>query len=327
MQTIELGDGRSVLVDDTAADHGADGGWPTLVWHHESPHTGVLFEPLRSAATDRGLRLVAVTRPGYGGADPLPGRRVADGAHDLEQVLDALGIDRVAALGGSGGGPHALAAAALLPDRVAAVATLASPAPFDDSPTWWDGMADDAGLRAATAGRQARITWAASAAFDPSQFVDTDWAALDGDWAALGQDATAAGGSGLQGGADDDVAFVTDWGVRPVGGHGADVPGARQAGPGRPGGARPSAGRGDARGGVRGASGRRPHRGPVDGADADGPPRRGPARLRCPTAPRPVLQQQDVSRGVRGVPRRAGRSGTGLRRCSGAALRARGRCC
>jgi len=212
MQTIELGDGRSVLVDDTAADHGADGGWPTLVWHHESPHTGVLFEPLRSAATDRGLRLVAVTRPGYGGADPLPGRRVADGAHDLEQVLDALGIDRVAALGGSGGGPHALAAAALLSDRVVAVATLASPAPFDDSPTWWDGMADDGGLRAATAGRRARITWAASAAFDPSQFVDTDWAALDGDWAALGQDATAAGGSGLQGGVDDDVAFVTDWG-------------------------------------------------------------------------------------------------------------------
>lgn len=209
MQTIELRDGRTVLVDDTAA---ADADRPTLVWHHESPQTGVLFEPLRSLAADRGLRLLALTRPGYGGADPLPGRSVADGARDLAQVLDALGIARVAVFGGSGGGPHALAAAALLPDRVAAVATVASPAPFVDTPAWWDGMADDGGLRAAIAGREARLTWAATADFDPSQFVDTDWAALDGDWAALGRDATAAGGSGLQGGADDDVAFVTDWG-------------------------------------------------------------------------------------------------------------------
>jgi pimeloyl-ACP methyl ester carboxylesterase len=223
MQTIELRDGRSVLVDDTAADDTAAaaargrpavGSRPTLVWHHESPHTGALFEPLRRSAVDRGLRLLAVTRPGYGGADPLPGRSVADGARDLEQVLDALGIARVAVFGGSGGGPHALAAAALLPDRVVAVATLASPAPFDDTPAWWDGMADDGGLRAAAAGREARLTWAATADFEPAQFVDTDWAALDGDWAALGQDATAAGGSGLQGGADDDVAFVTDWGFR-----------------------------------------------------------------------------------------------------------------
>ncbi|GAA1492691.1 alpha/beta fold hydrolase [Curtobacterium herbarum] len=212
MQTIELRDGRVVLVDDTTAG-GADAeDRPTLVWHHESPHTGVLVEPLRTMAADRGLRLLAVTRPGYGGADPLPGRSVADGAQDLDQVLDALGIGRVAVFGGSGGGPHALAAAALLPDRVAALATLASPAPFVDTPAWWDGMADDGGLRAATVGREARLTWAATADFDPAQFVDTDWAALDGDWAALGQDAAAAGGPGLQGAADDDVAFVTDWG-------------------------------------------------------------------------------------------------------------------
>ncbi|WIB27911.1 alpha/beta fold hydrolase [Curtobacterium sp. MCSS17_015] len=211
MRSIELRDGRFVLVDDTAPDTER----PTVVWHHESPHTGVLFEPLTSAATARGLRLVAVTRPGYGGADTLPGRRVADGAQDLEQVLDVLGVARVAVLGGSGGGPHALAAAALLPHRVAAAAVLACPAPFEDTSEWWDGMAADGGLRAATAGREARIAWAASATFDPAQFVDVDWAALDGDWAALGRDAGAAGATGLQGGADDDVAFVTDWGFEP----------------------------------------------------------------------------------------------------------------
>jgi pimeloyl-ACP methyl ester carboxylesterase len=208
MRTIELPDGRSVHVDDTAP--GTDR--PTIVWHHESPHTGALFPPLTGEAAARGLRLVAVTRPGYGGSDPLPGRRVADGAPDLGRVLDVLGLHRVAVMGGSGGGPHALAAAAVLAERVAAVVTLASPAPFDDAPAWWAGMADDGGLRAATAGREARITWAASAAFEPSQFVDVDWAALDGPWAALGRDATAAGATGLQGAADDDVAFVTDWG-------------------------------------------------------------------------------------------------------------------
>jgi hypothetical protein len=77
-----------------------------------------------------------------------------------------------------------------------------APAPFDDTTEWWDGMVADGGLRSATAGREARIDWATTATFDPSQFVDVDWAALDGDWAALGRDATAASGSGLQGAAD-----------------------------------------------------------------------------------------------------------------------------
>jgi pimeloyl-ACP methyl ester carboxylesterase len=225
---LTLADGRIVLVADTGTrtrtdedtdtkhdtdtdtEHDADTG--VLVWHHETPHTGAHLDPVMTAAAARGLRLVAVTRPGFGGADPLPGRTVADGAHDLAQVLDALRIDRVVAMGGSGGGPHALAAAALLPDRVTAVATFASPAPFVDAPAWWDGMADDGGLRAATGGREARLAWADTAAFDPAQFTDADWSALDGDWAALGRDAQAAAATGLQGGADDDVAFVTDWG-------------------------------------------------------------------------------------------------------------------
>lgn len=232
MQPLVLRDGRTVLVDDTATS--ADDDRPVLVWHHETPHTGRVLEPLRAAADARGLRIIACTRPGFGGADPLPGRDVAAGARDLAEVLDARDVDRVLAMGGSGGGPHALAAAALLPDRVAAVAVFASPAPFVDTPTWWDGMADDGGLRSGRVGREARITWAATAAFDPGQFVDVDWVTLDRDWAALGRDATAAGESGLSpparpsrrwrvapepaawapGAADDDVAFVTDWGFR-----------------------------------------------------------------------------------------------------------------
>ncbi|WP_144711944.1 alpha/beta fold hydrolase [Curtobacterium pusillum] len=216
MEHLVLRDGRTVLVDDTAV--GPDDDRPVLVWHHETPHTGRILDPIRAAADARGLRVIALTRPGFGGADPLPGRDVAAGARDLAEVLDgrgtARGTNRAVVLGGSGGGPHALAAAALLPDRVAAAAVFASPAPFADTPAWWDGMADDGGLRSARAGREARIAWGASAAFDPAQFVDADWTALDGDWAALGRDASAAAEPGLLGAADDDVAFVTDWGFR-----------------------------------------------------------------------------------------------------------------
>ncbi|ROP66137.1 alpha/beta fold hydrolase [Curtobacterium sp. ZW137] len=221
MHAIRLSDERTVHVDDSGQPETGQPetspvetgpAAPTLVWHHETPHTGRHLAPVLAHATARGIRLVALTRPGFGGADPLPGRTVADGARDLEQVLDALGIDRVATIGGSGGGPHALAAAALLPDRVSAVATFASPAPFVDTPAWWAGMADDGGLRSARSGREARLTWAETAGFDPAQFTDADWAALDGEWAALGQDAQAAGPTGSEGAADDDLAFVTDWG-------------------------------------------------------------------------------------------------------------------
>jgi pimeloyl-ACP methyl ester carboxylesterase len=208
MTPLHLADGRTVLVADTGPGTGST----TVVWHHETPHTGAHLAPVLAAATARGLRLVALTRPGFGGADPLPGRTVADGARDLEQVLDALAVDRVVAVGGSGGGPHALAAPALLPERVTAVATFASPAPFDDTRTWWEGMADDGGLRSAVLGREARLAWADTARFDPAQFTDADWAALDGAWAALGQDAQAAGETGRAGSADDDRAFVTGWG-------------------------------------------------------------------------------------------------------------------
>jgi pimeloyl-ACP methyl ester carboxylesterase len=79
----------------------------------------------------RGLRLVSYDRPGYGGSSPQPGRTVADCAGDVRAICAALSIDRLATWGISGGGPHVLACAALLPDLVTAAASLASPAPYD----------------------------------------------------------------------------------------------------------------------------------------------------------------------------------------------------
>ena len=198
-------DGRWLLVDDTGS-----GGYPIL-WHAGSPHSGALHEPLIELAAARGIRLVQVSRPGYGGAPATPERRIADAAADAVRVADALGLDRFATVGYSGGGPHSLAVAALAPDRVLAVATFASPAPFVDSREWWGGMRDDSGLRAATHGRAARL--ALEETFDSEIFTAADWAALAADWGPLGADAAAAGSAGGDGLVDDDVALVRPWGV------------------------------------------------------------------------------------------------------------------
>jgi len=71
-----------------------------------------------------------VTRPGFPGAERRTGRTVADSAKDVIEVVDEPGIEHFATAGYSGGGPHALALAALLCERVTATAAFASPAPF-----------------------------------------------------------------------------------------------------------------------------------------------------------------------------------------------------
>jgi pimeloyl-ACP methyl ester carboxylesterase len=93
-----------------------------------------------------GVRLIAFDRPGYGASDRKFGRTVADAAADVAAIADSLGIERFAVLGRSGGGPHALACGALLPDRITRVAALVGLAPsgvgglgwFD----WCAGMAE-----------------------------------------------------------------------------------------------------------------------------------------------------------------------------------------
>jgi pimeloyl-ACP methyl ester carboxylesterase len=89
-----------------------------------------MYEPDVRLATRQGIRLISYDRPGYGGSTPQPGRTVADCARDVRAIASGLGIERLAVWGISGGGPHALACAALLPDLVPAVGVLASVAPW-----------------------------------------------------------------------------------------------------------------------------------------------------------------------------------------------------
>jgi pimeloyl-ACP methyl ester carboxylesterase len=206
---VQLDDGRMLRAHDSGLSGGAAF---TLFWHHGSPQTGALLEPLLAAAAERGIRLLSYGRPSYGGSTPRPGRDVASAAADVAQIADAFGIGQFAVMGASGGGPHALACAALLPGRVAGAVCLASPAPMTDDFDWFDGMVSPGGPRAAMAGRDARERYAATEEFDPESFTPSDWAALEGAWSSLGADAGRAGREGPDGLIDDDVAFVSPWG-------------------------------------------------------------------------------------------------------------------
>lgn len=220
-------DGRTLSV----REGGDPAGLPVLV-HNGTPASSLLYEPHLRDAEERGVRLVSYDRPGYGGSTRNEGRTVADCAADVAAVCDALGIDRFAVWGISGGGPHALATAALLPERVTAIAALASVAPFKaDGLDFFEGMGEQnvedfkAVLRSddehrETLERQRNELGAIS----PEQLVEAwatvlgpvDLEVLDGRIAAFILENTLEGiGRSLDGWFDDDLAFTWPWGFDP----------------------------------------------------------------------------------------------------------------
>jgi pimeloyl-ACP methyl ester carboxylesterase len=138
-RTARTPDGRTLAIEEA----GDPNGRPVLV-QMGTPNSRHLYQPNGIDAAVRGLRLISYDRPGYGGSTPQPGRSVADCAADVQAICAELGIGRLAMWGISGGGPHALACAALLPDLVTAVASLASLAPLDaEGLDFFAGMGQD----------------------------------------------------------------------------------------------------------------------------------------------------------------------------------------
>jgi pimeloyl-ACP methyl ester carboxylesterase len=222
--TVQAPDGRSL---DVALDGPADG--RPLLFHVGTPSAGILYPPLVELGSARGLRHISYSRPGYGRSDRLPGRSVADCVADVEAVLRELGVERFLTVGWSGGGPHALACAALLPERTIAAATLAGVAPREaPGLDWLEGMGEEnlAEFGAAEAGAQelegfmrderegllaaggAEIQASLGQLLSP---VDRD--AASGEFAEY-LAALFHGGleTDIWGWFDDDLAFVGDWG-------------------------------------------------------------------------------------------------------------------
>ena len=140
------GDGFELVTSDGRRLEGwaSDGTSATAVLLHVgTPCAGIAYEPWVADVAARGLRFVTYSRPGYAGSSRRPGRAVADCVDDVAAIAGRLGLDRLHVVGWSGGGPHALASAALLPQLVPSAATLAGVAPREAAGLdWLDGMAE-----------------------------------------------------------------------------------------------------------------------------------------------------------------------------------------
>jgi len=223
---LVLADGRTLDLRVSGPDDA-----PALVYLHGTPGSAAVLGSIRDAALGRGMRVVSWSRAGYSTSTRRPGRSVADVVSDAAEVLDRLGIDSARAIGYSGGGPHALACGALLPQRFTAVCSLAGVAPYSESLgslDWMAGMGQDnvEEFGAALAGEDAvraflepygeafRTIRADGIVGEMSSLlpaVDRDYltGAFGEELALAFREAVAVSIDGL---VDDDLAFTRGWG-------------------------------------------------------------------------------------------------------------------
>jgi pimeloyl-ACP methyl ester carboxylesterase len=224
MQTVAAADGRALHLHEA----GDPQGFPVLV-HHGTPSSGLLYERHAALAREQGVRLLGYDRPGYGGSTRAAGRRIADCAADVTAIADALGLGRYATWGISGGGPHALACAALCDERLVAVASLAAVAPYEaEGLDWLAGMGEEnhVELGKMLAGEDelrayCRDSLTKMLRAGPEELVaamatllgPADRAVLTGALAEALLDSTRHGAKpGADGWVDDDFAFLHPWG-------------------------------------------------------------------------------------------------------------------
>ena len=135
-QTVAAADGRTLAI----AECGDPDAFPVFLLHG-TPGSRFAGQGDASVYADARARVITYDRPGYGGSDRFRGRRVVDCVADVAAIADSLGIERFGVTGGSWGGPHSLAVAARLPERVTRAACVVGVAPFDmPGFDWFAGM-------------------------------------------------------------------------------------------------------------------------------------------------------------------------------------------
>lgn len=226
------GDYRQLQTDDGRTVEylvGGDPGGRPLLFHVGTPNCANEFSVVTEPAAELGLQVICYSRPGYGQSSERPGRSVADAIVEISAVLDELEVDEFLTFGWSGGGPHALACAALLPQRCQAAAILGGVAPYDAHGLDWLAGMDQANLDefgAAVAGRSeleaflgpavtelAEVTGAGVVASMAGLLAPVDQAALTGTFAdELAWTFRRLASAGPAGWRDDDLAFVRPWG-------------------------------------------------------------------------------------------------------------------
>jgi pimeloyl-ACP methyl ester carboxylesterase len=196
----------------------------TVIFHHGTPSTALPHRWWTEDAERRGIRLVGYQRPGYGDASRAAGRDVDSVAQGVAALADELDVERFATWGISGGAPHALACAALLPDRVVAAAAVGGPAPYDAEGLDWfagQGTGNVEEHTAAAEGedvlrplleREAMALLAGGDGGFETLLSPPDRAVLPELQDFFGQTFREATETGINGWLDDDLAFTRPWG-------------------------------------------------------------------------------------------------------------------
>jgi pimeloyl-ACP methyl ester carboxylesterase len=220
-------DGRKLAF----AQYGDPDGTPVFLLHGTPGCRLSGRHPDESRVVDAGLWLITYDRPGYGQSARHKGRRVVDCVADVATIADELGIDRFFVKGGSGGGPHALAVGARLPQRVTRVACDVGVAPYEAEDIDWLAGMDPANVKEfnwARAGedtlrpeleKQAQEALAKVEA-DPKTLLNefnlspSDLAVLEDPRVQQRLRATTreSFANGVSGWVDDDLAFTVPWG-------------------------------------------------------------------------------------------------------------------
>jgi pimeloyl-ACP methyl ester carboxylesterase len=229
-QTTTTSTGRTLAF----CEWGVPNGFPVFSLHG-TPGSRLGRHPDEGEYERASVRVITYDRPGYGESTRDPGRRVADAAADVATIADSLGLDRFAVFGGSGGGPHALACGALLPDRVTRCASVVSPAPFGEGgvprDAWFEGMVEgnvkefgwalegEETLRRGMAPEAEKLL--SSVGSDSADALGADYKLSESDAAVvqrsevrsmLALSTREAIGRSLDGLVDDDLAFAAPWG-------------------------------------------------------------------------------------------------------------------